>query len=49
MLCTWKDQIIPGIRQNKSTCISSILYADDMVIIQESEDELQRVILNLTR
>jgi hypothetical protein len=44
-----KGQIIPGIRLNKNTCISSILYADDTVIIQESEDELQRAILKLNK
>jgi hypothetical protein len=36
MLCTWKVQIISVIRLNKNTCISPILYADVMVIIQES-------------
>jgi hypothetical protein len=49
MLRTWKDQIISGIRLNKNTCISSILYADYMVIIQESVDELQRAIFKLNK
>jgi sorting nexin-29 len=49
MLRTWKDQIIPGIRLNKNTCISYILCADDMVIIQESEVELQRGIFKLKK
>jgi hypothetical protein len=49
MLRTWKDQIISGIQLNKNTYISSILYADDMVIIQESEDELQRAIFKLNK
>jgi hypothetical protein len=49
MLHTLKDQIIPGIRLNKNTCISSILFADDMVIIQESEDDLQRAIFKLNK
>jgi hypothetical protein len=49
MLFTWKDQTISGIRLNKNTCIISILYADDMAIIQESEDELQRAIFKLNK
>jgi hypothetical protein len=50
MLRTWKDQIISGIRLNKNTCIiSSILFADDMVIIQESEDESQRAVFKLNK
>jgi hypothetical protein len=49
MLCTWKDQIISGIRLNKNTCVSSILYADDTVIIQENEDELRRAIFKINK
>jgi hypothetical protein len=49
MLCTWKDQIISGIWLIKNICIRSILYADDMVIIQESEYELQRDIFKLNK
>jgi hypothetical protein len=49
MLCTWKDQVISGIRLNKNTCVSSILLADDMVRIQESEDALRRAIFKFNK
>jgi hypothetical protein len=49
MLRAWKYQIISGIRLNTYTCVSPILYADDIVIIQESEDELQREIFKLNK
>ena len=37
-----------GIQINKSICMGSLIYADDIVLIQEeNEDELQRAMFQL--
>ena len=44
MLRAWKCRVTSGIRHNKSICMGSLLHADDIVLIQENEDDLQRAI-----
>ena len=38
----WKSRVTLGIQLIKSICMGSLLYADDIVLIQENEDDLQR-------
>ena len=40
----WKFRLTWGIQLNKSICMCFLLYADDIVLIQENEDYLQRAI-----
>ncbi len=47
MLGAWKFRVTSGIQLNKSICMSSLLYADDVVLIQENEDDLQRAMFQL--
>ena len=47
MLRAWKSRVTSGIQLNKSICMGSLLYADDIVLIQENEDDLQRAMFQL--
>lgn len=38
----WKILVNPGIKVNFNTSVNILLYADDVVIIQNNEDDLQR-------
>ena len=42
-----KPRVTSGIQLNKSICIGSLLYADDIVLIQENEDDLQTAMFQL--
>lgn len=43
----WKPQINPGIKLREGTNLNSLIYADDLTIIQNNEDDLQRSIYRL--
>lgn len=45
----WKRVIPPGINIGKGTCLNTLLYADDQVIIQETEDDLQLSLYRLNQ
>ena len=47
MLRAWKLRATSGIQRNKSTSMGSLLHADNIIIIQESEEDLQRSIFQL--
>ena len=38
---SWRQDITSGIRLNQNTSLDILLYADDAVLIQEIEDELE--------
>lgn len=38
----WKKVVKPGLKISKKTHINALLFADDLAIIQETEDDLQR-------
>lgn len=49
MFRTWKSYVNPGIYLKNNTFLNSLLYADDKVIIQDSEDKLQKSIYVLNK
>jgi hypothetical protein len=44
----WKTRSNPRIWLKEAAALNTLLFADDQIIIQESEDELQRSIFYLT-
>jgi uncharacterized membrane protein YgaE (UPF0421/DUF939 family) len=49
MFRTWKSKIHQGINFGRNSFLSSLLYADDEVIIYYSEDKMQRAIFKLNK
>jgi hypothetical protein len=49
MFRTWKSKTHQGINLGRNSFFSSLLYAYDKVIIQNSKDELQRAIFELNK
>jgi hypothetical protein len=49
MFQTWKSKTHQGINLGRNSFFNSLLYADDKVIIQNSEYEWQRVIFELNK
>ena len=47
MLRAWKSRVTSGIELNKSIDMGSVLYADDIVLIQENEDDFQKAMFQL--
>jgi hypothetical protein len=45
----WKLLVNPGIQISPTVWINSMLFADDQVILQESEEELQRAMYQLSK
>jgi hypothetical protein len=45
----WKPTISPGIKLQGNIYLNSLLYADDLTIIQSNEDDLQRSIFYLSK
>jgi hypothetical protein len=57
-MCVWggddvlrklKNKIYPGIKLSNNTIVKMLLFADDMLIIQENEDTLQKSIYELRK
>jgi polyphosphate kinase len=44
-----KNKIYPGIKLSNNTTFNMLLYADDMLIIQENEDTLQKSLYELQK
>lgn len=38
----WERKVHPGLRINLSVYVNNMLFADDQVLIQESEDNMQQ-------
>jgi len=49
MFRTWKSKTHQGINLGRNFFFSSLLYADDKVIIYYSEDKMQRAIFKLNK
>ena len=49
MLRSWKTLVDSGIQLSNHISVNSIMYADDLVIIQKNEDALQKSIFMLDR
>jgi hypothetical protein len=47
MIRRWKAEIKTGIKLNDRICINTMLSADDQVILQESESDLQMSVYKL--
>jgi hypothetical protein len=45
----WKRNISPGIKLSREISLNVLLYADDVVIIQKNEDDLQRSVHHLNQ
>jgi hypothetical protein len=45
----WKRNISPGIKLSREISLKFLLYADDVVIIQRNEDDLQRSVHHLNQ
>ena len=43
----WKKSVDPGLRISQDKCINMLLYADDLVIFQDTEAKLQKSIYTL--
>ena len=44
---TWKKEVNPGIPLNRNDYLNVLLYADDVAIIQNNEEDLQRSVYKL--
>ena len=49
LIITWKKASNPGIQINKNNHVSTLMYADDIILIQSTEDDLQRVVHQLSQ
>jgi hypothetical protein len=47
MIRRWKAEIKTAIKLNDRICINTMLFADDQVILQESESDLQMSVYKL--
>ncbi|KAJ4433458.1 hypothetical protein ANN_15761 [Periplaneta americana] len=47
ILKIWRQGHHAGIQINRNTCLDTLLFADDQLIIAKTEDELQRAVHNL--
>jgi hypothetical protein len=49
MIKKWKPTINPGIKLPGNIYLNSLLYVDDLTIIQTNEDDLQRFIFYVSK
>lgn len=49
LVLKWKDEIQTAIKIESNTPLNTLLYADDQIIIQETEDNLQRAVYRLSQ
>jgi hypothetical protein len=47
MIRRWKAEIKTGIKLNDRICLNTMLFADDQVILQKSESDLQMSVYKL--
>jgi hypothetical protein len=47
MVRKWKAIVAPGIKLNKNTYLNTIMFAVGQIVLQESEEQLQKLVHSL--